>query len=1083
MKTRPKRMSALIIGLVIVLNTIPLMFTNFSAELDLGNLYIDKTIKDDESAGDTVFSFQVFKGHALPGYEVGAVRTIAGVGTITVEGLEPGTDYYVQEVRFHDDYVKEIGNVATGPITVAKGETDKTNNNTISFENEKKRGQLTIMKSTDVPGKSVLGAKFNIHFAEDGEDTSNDVTASITSGTSVAVSELRLGEYEITEIKAPDGFLLNETVYQVLLSSAGPSIVAERVIYVGCNITDVSQLGKFRIIKENSTTNEMDDEMIGTVFNIYPSNKTYSSAASNEKQQLTINAANVSAGYAETISLPLGEYIIEEIKAPAGYILDAVTYQTVTLKYYPGLTNNDNYEAVEVMFTNTPQLGQITVYKTGTYDKTNGAYGESDIADGAEFEIRSGSAEGPVVDTLVLDGVTSKESRALPIGTYYVIETKAPTGYTLDVTPQEVVITYNAEKQDLEVLTENDNPELKVIQTNEVISGKIFLTKYSNAEKDNSEIGLKVLEGVKFQVYLKSAGSYDDANENERDEITTDENGCASTKDLPYGTYVVREVEVPKDYICLEGDLKLYPGGDLADLDWDVKKYDNADKVSEINISSNDQTYCYALVNKLRTGGLKIVKTFEDVTTDEDLAALAGIVFAVQGNPVQGKPYFETFKTNEKGIIEINDLLPGEYKVREMKCGKVPLKYSIAPEESAVVEAGVLKELPIENKLFKGEVSLTKVGSNDLTKPLSGAEFKVYEDVEEDENFNEELHFVGTMVEGEDTVYRLDGLVCGKYYVKEVKAPDGYEKDLNKHEFEISRDSEVVVVNEKGEESKVFVNELLTTEPIRDPDSTPSQNEITTVPIITEPAEPTTNPDPTPSQNEITTVPRVTEPTEPIKDTDPTPSQNGITTVPITEPAEPTKDPNPTPSQSEPTKDPDPIPSQSEPTKDPALIPSQSEPTKDPDPTSSQSETIKDTDPIPSQSETTKDPTRTPSQSEPTKDPDPTPSQSETTKDPAPTTSQSGTTNDSETRSDPGSESEPTGPVTTIVSSPIITKYSETDVPVTAITQGSPSISPFSGGSPKTSDSSNMSKWVIIMLMSIVALNIIIIKANEDKTK
>jgi len=855
-----------------------------------GGFTINKIAKNmlDEDIDYSGFEFEIYKGvqkivngkNTIDGTEFNVTINPSNgktpvSGIITADGLPRGT-YTVKEVNLSKDFIVPVPSERTVSVT-AGVMSDNGQAHYVSFTNVQKPGELTITKLTDDPDgeKSVVGAKFNIHFVED-QDNSNDEIAEIKSGNSVTVSRLRLGVYEITETAAPEGFKADKTVYTVTVDAAhvvAPNDPDDTIIRVGCEITNYSQLGKFCIIKKNSTTNEMDDEMTGTVFNIYPSGKTYNSAQDNEKQQLTISSEHVPDG-AETKFLPLGEYIIEEITAPDGYVLSAVKAQTVILAYQQGLSDDDDYEAVEVTFTNNPQLGQITVYKTGNCQNTNGACGESDIADGAEFEIRSGSAEGEVVETLVLDGVTSKASQALPLGIYYVIETKAPKGYVLDETPQKVEIQYNAEKQDVEVLTEAEDSALKVTLTNEIISGKISLKKYSDVVKNDSAISdisdLEVLKGVKFQVYLKSAGSYNSANENERDEITTDENGFTSTKDLPYGTYVIREIEVPEGYMRIDGDLHLYPGEDLASIDWDLEKYESANKVSEINISSNSQIYSYLLVNKSSppgTGGIRIVKTFENIDLNEDLSNFEGLEFVVEGKPEGGDPYFEVFSIYHTGIINVEGLLPGVYKIRELESDTVALDYTVAEEITVEVEIGVLKEAPIENKLVRADILLAKVGSNNLNKPLFGAKFNVYADVEKD-IFDEVTHYIGTMTEDEDAVHRLEGLVCGKYFVKEVEVPQGYEIDRNEYPFEISRGDNgktIVIFNGKDEsEQDVFVNEKEstptepTTEPTEPTDTVPAD---TTQPP-TEPTEPpivpgttSTVPPPVTTEPPETTVP------------------------------------------------------------------------------------------------------------------------------------------------------------------------------------------------------------------------------------
>ena len=117
--------------------------------------------------------------------------------------------------------------------------------------------------------------------------------------------------------------------------------------------------------------------------------------------------------------------------------------------------------------------------------------------------------------------------------------------------------------------------------TEDVFKGKIALHKQYETLDDRAEE-----QGAEFDVYLKSAGSYDAAKETERDHITTGADGMATTKDLPYGTYVVHQTK----------------GGNGRQL---VADFD-------VSISEDGKVYSYDLVNVQKNAQLKIVKTSED---------------------------------------------------------------------------------------------------------------------------------------------------------------------------------------------------------------------------------------------------------------------------------------------------------------------------------------------------------------------------------------------------------------------------------------------------------------------------------------
>ena len=80
--------------------------------------------------------------------------------------------------------------------------------------------------------------------------------------------------------------------------------------------------------------------------------------------------------------------------------------------------------------------------------------------------------------------------------------------------------------------------------TEDVVKGSVSIIKHSD---DNENEIMNLEQGAEFEVYLKSSGSYDAADESVRDYLVTDENGYAATKLMPYGTYTVHQTKTVDD--------------------------------------------------------------------------------------------------------------------------------------------------------------------------------------------------------------------------------------------------------------------------------------------------------------------------------------------------------------------------------------------------------------------------------------------------------------------------------------------------------------------------------------------------------
>lgn len=309
------------------------------------------------------------------------------------------------------------------------------------------------------------------------------------------------------------------------------------------------------------TNGNVNYSLEGAVYNVYEANEMPNHDYTNDPVVATFTTQK--DGHA-TLSKKLenGDYVTIEQVAPLGYTLDTSVHRFSV-----------NGKSTDISVVDDPSAVTLTVTKKDSDTNNSVAAGNASLA-GAVYRV-SYLQDGSEVHK---DITTNSSGRAvlkgIPIGQIKVQEISSPLGYKLDpivhiynVAPHEVTsVEFELEPADF---------------TEEVMKGQIALHKqYETLDEPADE------QGAEFDVYLKSAGSFDAAKETERDHITTGADGMATTKDLPYGTYVVHQTK----------------GGNGRQL---VADFD-------VSISEDGKVYSYDLVNVQKNAQLKIVKTSED---------------------------------------------------------------------------------------------------------------------------------------------------------------------------------------------------------------------------------------------------------------------------------------------------------------------------------------------------------------------------------------------------------------------------------------------------------------------------------------
>lgn len=568
-------------------------------------------------------------------------------------------------------------------------------------------------------GYSLAGAVYKIYNSF-GTEVASITTNSSGKGSSNV--KLKNGTYTAVESKAPPGYALDTTRHTVRINNADAIL----------NVSDVPLIKTVTLTKTSANTSitagNSNYSLAGAVYDVYEGN----SATGTPVASFTTNSSGVA-----TLSrklYPNRTYTILERTPPPGYVKDTTPHP-----FY--LT----YNAATMDVVDDPTTIRLTVKKKDSETNTSVAQGNASLA-GAQYKVTYVNGTKTVENIVTTNSSGSATLRGLPIGvTVTVQEITAPAGYKLDSRVHTYVTTTKTEK--IEYVLEPED------FTEDVFKGHIQITK--QIEMLGADAQLE--QGAEYQVYLKSAGSYANAKDTERDYLVTGADGKSITKDLPYGTYTLHQV-------------KGVPGREFKDMDVDVHE--------------NGKTYEMTLTNELKYAPLKIVKTSED-------GNVAGFTFKVTR---LADGYSKTYTTNAAGEI-ITDQMPVyvdadatqlyEYKVEEIN---VPDKYRTPDAQTITLTYGQTAEVRFYNQIARGTLEILKVDHDGVT-PLEGAKFEITDD-----NNN----VIATETSGPDGKIKVDSILYGQYHWSEVMAPKGYELDDTVHDFAIEYDEQVVEVTQEN---------------------------------------------------------------------------------------------------------------------------------------------------------------------------------------------------------------------------------------------------------------------------------------------
>ena len=644
-----------------------------------------KVVKKDAETGNTIpyagAGFQIYDPNGnlvtmtFTYPEVTTIDTFyttADGELITPQTLEYGKGYSLVEVQAPYGYVlnsepvyfdvMQENSEIDGGITVIE----------VVRSNMAQKGTITVSKSGEVFSsvnkagglyqpvyavRGLEGAVYEITAAEDIytldgtlRASKGEVVDTVTTGADgTAVSkELYLGKYEVKEITAPFGMVLNEETHAVELVYAGQNVA---VTETATSFYNERQRVEIDLIKYLMTDEAYGIGKNGEIFDV-----TFGLYA--EKELTAADGTVIPAdGLIEIISLdgngsgkvktdlPIGSYYVKELATNSAYILNGQKYPVVF-----------EYAGQETATVHITANGGEAIENDIVYGSVSGKKSDEDgnALGGAVIGIFKTGTEKFTTENAIQTTVTAADGsfsfEKVPYGTWVIREIESPTGFVLS--EEEITVTIGAVDEVVEI-------EL----VNYFIKGNIELTKVDKDYPDNK------LTGAEFEVYTDTNGDGKlDSGDKLLGTMTELDGGVYQMKELRYGKYLVREKTAPTGFVLDEN-------------------------VYSVSIEENGKTYIVeneagvGFVNAAQKGSLKIVKTSSD-------GKVEGFSFRVTG----ADGYDQTFKTDKNGEIFIEGLRIGEYTVSEVN-DSVSAGYILPADKQATVKVGATTIVEMHNEL------------------------------------------------------------------------------------------------------------------------------------------------------------------------------------------------------------------------------------------------------------------------------------------------------------------------------------------------------------------------------------------------
>ncbi|OOP50332.1 MSCRAMM family protein [Enterococcus faecalis] len=604
--------------------------------------------------------------------------TVGTDGTITIPNLSVNRTYEITETKAPVGYVLDK---TVHKVTLTTAQANKVV--TVTIDNVAQKGSIKIVKQDKDSKKRLTGAEFQW------KDTVTGKTGTVTVGTdgTITIPNLSVNRtYEITETKAPVGYVLDKTVHKVTLTSAQ----ANKVVTV--TIGNVAQFGSIQIIKTDRQTGK---RLAGAVFEWKDTTNGYTSRIVTDKN-----------GIAKVSGLSVNRtYELKEVIAPSGYHLDSTIKKVELTTAYANKT-------LSVNMYDLAKRGNLKLVKQDKDSRKRLA--------GAQFRWRDTVNGNTGVVTTNSNGEAILYNFSVN-RVYEITEIKAPNGYILDRTVHKVLLPAN-------------------------YAGKTYtFVKNNNAHR--AHLKLVKQDGYSKQRLAGAQFRWRDTVNGNTGVVTANANGEATLYNFSVNRiYEITEIKAPNGYI----------------LDRTVHK---------ILLPANyaGKTYTFTKNNRAQKGAIKIVK--QDGYTKQ---RLAGAQFKFRDTT---NNYTATFTANRNGEVLITGLAGDRiYEITEIKA---PNGYIIDRRVHKVDlrgQGGKTYTLVLNNQAQKGAIKIIKQDT-DTRKRLAGAKFRFRDTTN---------NYTATFTANGNGEVLIPGLSSDRIYeITEIQAPTGYALDSRVHRIDL----------------------------------------------------------------------------------------------------------------------------------------------------------------------------------------------------------------------------------------------------------------------------------------------------------
>ena len=642
---------------------------------------------------------------------------------------------------------------------------------------------IRIVKVDAETGKTIpyAGAGFQIYNPDGSlvsmtytypQITTIDTFYTNADGWLITPESLIYGEgYSLVEVQAPYGYVLNsDPVYFNIVQS--DSEIEEGFTIIEVKRDNMPQKGKIVISKTGeifASVTEVNGiyqpvytvaPLAGAVYEIYAAEDIYTldGTLRYAKDELVETVTTGEDGTATSKEIYLGRYYVVEITAPDGYYLSEdqeLTTHCVELTY-----KGQEYvltDDAETAYNNDRQKAALSLLKALEQDELFGIGMNGEITN-VQFGLYAAetltAADGTTIpaDGLIEaqycaeDGTIAFKSD-LPFGKYYVQEISTDEHYILNGEKFAVTFSYQGQEIAVVEIAFNDGTAID----NDMIRGKV------SGEKVNLENPDEKLANALIGLF--SADTTEFTAENAYLTDISDEMGAFSFEDVPFGTYIVREIAAPESFVLNENSYF-------------------------VTISEEVEVIEITITDKPIYGNISLTKVDAEYPENK----LSGAVFEIykdtnkNGIFDEEDEFFDTLNESETGIYTRMHIRYGGYFVKEKTAPEGFLLdenvyYVFIAEDEVTYEIENEAGVGFADQPIKGNIELLKVDASDINVTLSGAEFTVYADSNKNGELDEEDEIAGIMIETENGIYRLEEVRYGQYFVVETKAPEGFLAD------------------------------------------------------------------------------------------------------------------------------------------------------------------------------------------------------------------------------------------------------------------------------------------------------------------